>query len=225
MLDSPRDKICSCHGTLGSFKCEGCSTPMSTSEFVTLLKFNIKDIYKTEETDYNAPEKSTPIICPRCNKGLVKPATVLYGRNLPQEFYDKSIVDMPENVNVLLVLGTSLTVHPAAGIPDMMNLKVSENEDEIEKLRVVINLEETVGSTSIDFDANASDIALQGGCDEICLDLIELCGWMDDFIIYKELMCESSQQKIDERINLKVCKNEDDENDRDSKRCKTINDL
>lgn len=47
----------------------------------------------------------------------VKPATVLYGRSLPEEFFtclaqDKAVA------NVLLVMGTSLTVYPAVRVPD-----------------------------------------------------------------------------------------------------------
>ena len=201
----PLEKLCSVHGTLGSFTCEGCNTSMDKSEFVEKLKSQIKDIYKTPETDYSAPETSTPILCPNCKRGLVKPATVLYGRNLPRDFYDKSLVDMPEEVNLLLVMGTSLTVHPAAGIPDMMELEEGEGkggkeESNHKKLRVVINIEETVGSTSIDFNNNPNDIALCGGCDDICLDLIEECGWMEEFVLFKDGMCDESKRKIEERV-------------------------
>ena len=46
---------------------------------------------------------------------MVKPATVLYGSNLPKEFFERSKTDLPV-IDLFIVAGTSLTVFPAAGI-------------------------------------------------------------------------------------------------------------
>lgn len=85
------------------------------------MRKNIKDIYKT---DPEAPERSTHILCDACGKPGLKPRTVLYGKphchlsnvpgsNLPAEFFEKCNEDFPDNVDLLIVAGTSLTVGPA----------------------------------------------------------------------------------------------------------------
>ena len=184
----PSDKVLSAHGSLGTFECESCKAQMQKGTFVRKLKSQIKDIYNTSSGE--APSESTPIICESCNKPLVKPATVLYGRQLPPAFYTMSEQDMP-TTDVLLVLGTSLTVHPAAGLPEMMTKGA---------LRVVINREATSGSSDINFRSNPDDVALVGGCDDVVLDLIEELGWLEDFAAFADEMADESKNLLEERL-------------------------
>ncbi len=80
------------HGTTYSNHCIKCNKKYS-ADFV----FNSKDI-------------------PYCNcKGLIKPDVVLYGENLPEDAVQKSI-DYISKADMLIVLGTSLVVYPAAGL-------------------------------------------------------------------------------------------------------------
>jgi len=55
---------------------------------------------------------------PRCADcgGLVKPAVIFYGENLDEALLDRAFADL-ESANVLLVLGSSLTVAPVSGLP------------------------------------------------------------------------------------------------------------
>lgn len=53
--------------------------------------------------------------CDRCG-GLVKPDIVFYGESLNEELLDKGFADF-ENSDLVLVLGSSLTVQPAASLP------------------------------------------------------------------------------------------------------------
>ena len=53
--------------------------------------------------------------CDRCG-GLVKPDIVFYGESLNEELLDKGFTDF-ENSDLVLVLGSSLTVQPAASLP------------------------------------------------------------------------------------------------------------
>lgn len=53
-------------------------------------------------------------ICDEC-KGLIKPKVVLYGEALDNDILRRSI-EYIENADVFIVGGTSLTVHPAAGL-------------------------------------------------------------------------------------------------------------
>jgi NAD-dependent deacetylase len=55
--------------------------------------------------------------CPKCGR-VIKPAITFFGENLPVDaLYDAE--DEATAADLLLVLGTSLTVHPAAGIPQI----------------------------------------------------------------------------------------------------------
>ena len=60
---------------------------------------------------------------PKCScGGLIKPDVVLYGEMLPQYALEKSI-DAVSHADLLLVLGTSLVVYPAAGLIDYFSGK------------------------------------------------------------------------------------------------------
>lgn len=67
--------------------------------------------------DPDAPASSTPIICPSCGRAGVKPDTVLYGGALRHEFFDKLEDLEHKGADLLIVMGTSLTVSPANMIP------------------------------------------------------------------------------------------------------------
>lgn len=64
--------------------------------------------------------------------GLIKPNVVLYGEGLPEKEFTKSI-NAISKADMLLVLGSSLTVYPAAGLINYFH----------GKYLVIINLDET----------------------------------------------------------------------------------
>ncbi len=69
---------------------------------------------------------------PRCScGGLIKPDVVLYGEALPEDVLKESIKKVM-SADMLLVLGSSLVVYPAAGLIDYFNGKylVIINKDE-----------------------------------------------------------------------------------------------
>ena len=58
--------------------------------------------------------------CPKCNKELLRPGTVWFGEQLPRkvlETVDRYLAS-PEEIDLMLVIGTSAKVHPAAGYID-----------------------------------------------------------------------------------------------------------
>ena len=94
-------------------------------EFRDKVARQIKDIYKTDD---NAPTESIPIRCTNtsCGKDGVKPATVLYGRALPEYYFhaQNDLINGNDQVppcDLLLVAGTSLTVYPSAGLPGFVS--------------------------------------------------------------------------------------------------------
>ena len=52
---------------------------------------------------------------PGSAEGLVKPDIVFFGESLPPRFFQKMQTDFPQ-ADLLIVMGTSLTVHPFASL-------------------------------------------------------------------------------------------------------------
>ena len=74
---------------------------------------------KEYKSDYVFNSKGIP----KCScGGIIKPDVVLYGESLPEDALKNSINTI-KNADMLLVLGTSLVVYPAAGLIDYFNGK------------------------------------------------------------------------------------------------------
>lgn len=56
-------------------------------------------------------------ICEKC-PGVVKPDIVFFGENLPDKFHDSVDKDF-KKCDLLIILGSSLVVHPFAGLIDL----------------------------------------------------------------------------------------------------------
>jgi NAD-dependent deacetylase len=54
-------------------------------------------------------------LCPKCGK-VLKPAITFFGESLPEQALRQAVTES-QNADLMLVLGTSLTVFPAAGMP------------------------------------------------------------------------------------------------------------
>lgn len=55
--------------------------------------------------------------CPRCKTGLLRPGVVWFGESLPAKVLDtvNDFIAQSEKIDLILVIGTSARVHPAAG--------------------------------------------------------------------------------------------------------------
>lgn len=92
------------HGSLFEPRCSACDTP-----------------YEGEiELPQEPVERLSPPTCPQC-EGEVRPGVVWFGEMLPEEAVDatEAAVDALEPGDVVLVIGTSGLVYPAAGYPAM----------------------------------------------------------------------------------------------------------
>jgi NAD-dependent deacetylase len=58
-----------------------------------------------------------PPVCRRCS-GLIRPDIVWFGEPLPEEPWQRA-VEATEAADVMVVVGTSAVVYPAAGLPDL----------------------------------------------------------------------------------------------------------
>lgn len=143
----PGDKVIEAHGSFATQRCIDCKTPFDDAR----MKKHIlaKSIAR----------------CDRC-KGLVKPDIVFFGEALPEEFI--RAVPKVSEADLLIVIGTSLTVHPFASLAGMAPSHSP---------RVLINLDR-VG----DFGRHPDDVVLLGKCDEIIRDLASELGWLDELM-------------------------------------------
>ncbi|CAK5270514.1 unnamed protein product [Mycena citricolor] len=141
----PGDKIIEAHGSFATQRCIDCRKPHEDAEMKRQVL--AKEIPK----------------CPSC-KGLVKPDIVFFGESLPDEF-TRAIPSVGE-ADLLIIIGTSLTVHPFAGLAQRVLGTCP---------RVLINFERvgTIGH-------RPNDLVLLGKCDEIVRDLCRELGWEKD---------------------------------------------
>jgi NAD-dependent deacetylase sirtuin 2 len=132
--------------------------------------------------------------CEKCNS-TVKPDVVFFGERLPERFFSLADEDF-EKCDLLIIIGTSLTVQPFAGLIDNVPLKTprllinktkSGQNSEIARLLGI--------SSGLDFDSedNFRDVLLLEDCDKGCQQLAEALDWGQEL---KE-MIEREHQIID----------------------------
>lgn len=177
------------HGSILRAECEFCHAPFPLDEYAALVRSNIRNIYDPD--DKTSPAQSSHILCKACKAPGVKPATVLFGRPLPKQFYDAQQTKAPL-LDVLFIVGTSLNVSPANLLP----LAVRKDA-----LRVVVN-RERVGE-DIGLGNSARDEFLEGDCDAQLLELAERVGWLQDLAKYRDDMCEASRELLDAKLQKK----------------------
>jgi len=85
------------HGNTRRFFCRRCHEP-----------FDLDAIHKMLE-------RSLPPPCPACG-GVIRPDVVFFGEMLPEAVLRESL-DSARSADVMLVVGSSLVVHPAASLP------------------------------------------------------------------------------------------------------------
>lgn len=63
--------------------------------------------------------------CPKCNRGLLRPGVVWFGESLPSKVISTidDFIMSPEKIDLILVIGTSARVYPAAGYVDRARAK------------------------------------------------------------------------------------------------------
>ncbi|KAG1675849.1 hypothetical protein FOA52_001505 [Chlamydomonas sp. UWO 241] len=140
----PNTATVAAHGNFDAATCTDCRRPYSTEFFKAAVDAN--KICRCEECE-----------------GLVKPDIVFYGEDLPARFFQLLKTDFP-SCDLLIVLGTSLIVHPFAGLIHRVGPKVP---------RLLIN-RELVGN----FDPlQRPDALVLGDCDAAAASLAAMLGW------------------------------------------------
>jgi NAD-dependent deacetylase len=102
-IDTLHERAGSCdvvevHGSIREAECLACGERVPLARVVELL------------ADHAAPA------CPRCGE-VLKPGVVMFGELLPEREIDRAF-GLAAEAALLLVVGSSLEVHPVAGLPD-----------------------------------------------------------------------------------------------------------
>ncbi|MBN2157828.1 MAG: NAD-dependent deacylase [Spirochaetes bacterium] len=130
------------HGNVSRLECLSCGTVYEDREF------DVAEIIKSR----------VPPVCGKC-KVMLKPTVIFFGEMIPQEATVRS-QEAARNADVVMVIGTSATVYPAAGIP----LIAKQNNAVI----IEFNIEET-GLTNY-----ATDIFVRGKTGTTLPDLVNM---------------------------------------------------
>ncbi|KAL0937505.1 NAD-dependent protein deacetylase hst2-1 [Colletotrichum truncatum] len=141
----PDDKIIEAHGSFAHQRCIECSTPFP---------------------DDRMQEHVQAEIVPNCDTcgGLVKPDIVFFGEALPEAFRHNT--HLPAMADLIIVMGTSLSVYPFAGLAEASRSGVP---------RLLLN-RERVGQMG----RRADDVVELGTCDAGVRRLASLLGWRDE---------------------------------------------
>lgn len=142
----PGELVVEAHGSFATQRCVECKTE-----------------YPDKEMLEHVEQGKAPHCIAGCG-GLVKPDIVFFGEQLPSIFYENRSV--PATADLMLVLGTSLTVHPFASLPMMAMGGVP---------RVLFN-QERVG----DMGTRPDDVVCLGDCDSGVRKLAKELGWEDE---------------------------------------------
>jgi NAD+-dependent protein deacetylase sirtuin 2 len=187
-----RNKVIAVHGSMDRAECAKCGMEADFAEFCDKVQSHIKDL---SGDDTRAPSKSRPISCQNCGENAMKPAIVLFRSSLPKKFFE-CIPRDAKDVDLLIVIGTSLRVAPA----NSLVWRVPRSA-----MRVLINRESAGTHLGMQFDPDLTkrDYFAQGDCDAVVLDLMCHLGWVNDLepLLADEKLPERSAQLLKDMLN------------------------
>jgi NAD-dependent deacetylase len=118
---------------------------------------NCHQEYIGDEIHRRVVEGEIPPHCDKCN-GILKSEAVLFNEPLPKEAMEKAI-ELCRSTDLMLVIGTSLTVYPAAYLPQVAKASGAKV--------ILINLEGTNRE-------DVADIVLRGNASDIVPDILRI---------------------------------------------------
>eukprot|EP01116_Phalansterium_solitarium_P000243 TRINITY_DN10143_c0_g1_i2.p1 TRINITY_DN10143_c0_g1~~TRINITY_DN10143_c0_g1_i2.p1 ORF type:complete len:455 (+),score=85.60 TRINITY_DN10143_c0_g1_i2:118-1482(+) len=159
----PAEMLVEAHGSFGTATCVSCKAEGDV-EFVRECVFADK--------------------LPRCEKcdGLIKPDIVFFGESLPSRFFDSFREDFPK-CDLLLVMGTSLKVHPFASLIDYVpehTPRVLINREMAGQANALMLMLGRQEGFEFGLKSNYRDVALLGDLQDSVWKLVDALGWKED---------------------------------------------
>lgn len=179
----PDSSVVTAHGSFHKARCLACKKEYDFEH----IRRHLFDRADTSEDDHAS--STTAVTIPRCTvcenrpNNIIKPDIVFFGEQLPAAFYDMQTVDFPK-CDLLLIIGTSLSVQPFAALVDAVGPHVPRVLINREKCGTSSRLHHLMGIKSgLEFNLkdNYRDVFLKGDCDSVCCDLIDRLGWSEEF--------------------------------------------
>ncbi|BES96403.1 NAD-dependent deacetylase [Nesidiocoris tenuis] len=156
------DKLVEAHGTMQSAHCSECQEVYSLPWMMLQLESN-------------------PV--PKCAKcpGVVRPDIILFGEYLPDDLTKRMKEDVGE-CDLLIVMGTSLAVHPVSTLVTSMRpqkfrifINKSNSGNRIPGVDPCCGRRYEFPDKQVWVEASSCDVIMYGDCDD-CIDL--LTGWL-----------------------------------------------
>lgn len=119
--------------------------------------------------------------CEKC-KSTVKPDIVFFGERLPQRFFELADEDF-EECDLLIIIGTSLTVQPFAGLIDNvkpMTPRLLVNKTKCGQSSQIARLLGLGSGLNFDSENNYRDVLLLEDCDKGCQRLTDALEWTQE---------------------------------------------
>lgn len=152
----PDDMIVEAHGSFASTHCLDCKRKVDNDFMMKLAR------------------KGRVVRCPKCD-GLVKPDIVFFGEGLPDRFFSLMRQDLPK-CDLLIVIGTSLKVHPFASIVD----RVGDDCPRVLINREAVGVARGPWDDGFVFEDGSRDVFYEGEADAGVLQLAEALGWEEE---------------------------------------------
>lgn len=165
----PGEKMVEAHGTFYTNHCLGCRKSFT-------MEWMKEEIF--------ADRVPT---CSECN-GVVKPDIVFFGENLPDAFYMLPSKDF-QDCDLLIIMGTSLEVHPFASLADhvndscvrlLVNRELVGNRDSIWRLFSRHLFSGNSGRMEFGMPESRRDVAWLGDCDDGVQAIADRLGFGDE---------------------------------------------
>lgn len=131
----PESQLCHLHGDFFTLKCTSfdCSYRESKNYSICLTPALAPDpVYNAENAESEPEPLGTRAIsiselptCPSCRTGLLRPGVVWYGEPLPLQAVTTAddFISSPPIVDLILVIGTSGNLWPAAGYAEQVKMR------------------------------------------------------------------------------------------------------
>eukprot|EP01006_Ploeotia_vitrea_P012260 TRINITY_DN32570_c0_g1_i1.p1 TRINITY_DN32570_c0_g1~~TRINITY_DN32570_c0_g1_i1.p1 ORF type:complete len:295 (+),score=34.62 TRINITY_DN32570_c0_g1_i1:53-937(+) len=164
-------ELVECHGTMAAAHCETCGAKYSGQWYKEQLFGTEVGVVHCENSLDQGGDEADAKVC----GGPVRPDIVFFGESLPDRFaaarWDCKDAD------VVLILGTSLVVHPFADMVKKPGPHVP---------RVLINNKQVGANVGLKVGAGSRDVFLQGDCQTVIEELVSALDWEGGFCGLKE---------------------------------------